>query len=126
MKKRQIRPLQRFGYVDLIAYAFVTSHEVEVDEPKNYFKTIQSPYKLEWQKSIDEEIASLHKNNTWELVKKPNSRKTMGCKWISKVKEGLITAEPKRFQARLVAKGCTQRMEWISRKSSHRWSDMFQ
>lgn len=124
IKKRQIRPLQRFGYVDLIVYALVASHEVEVNEPKNYFKAIQSPYKSEWQKAMDEKIAPLHKNNTWELVKKPNNRKTVGYKWISKVKEGLITVEPKRFKARLVTKGCTQRKEWISRKSSHLWSDM--
>lgn len=60
---------------------------------------------------MDDEIASLHENNAWELVKKTNNRKTVGCKWIFKVKEGLTAAEPRRFKARLVAKGYTQKEE---------------
>ena len=33
----------------------------------------------------------------------------MGCKWIFKIKEGLTSLEPKRFKARLVGKGYTQK-----------------
>ena len=58
---------------------------------------------------MDEKIASLYKNQTWELVKKPVNRRMIGCKWIYKVKESLTKAKPKRFKARLVAKGYTQR-----------------
>ena len=54
-------------------------------------------------------MASLYKNETWELVKKPANRRVVGCKWIFKIKEGLIGSEPKRFKARLVAKGYTQK-----------------
>ena len=46
----------------------------------------------------------LHKNQTWELIKNPESKKTIGCKWIFKLKEGIHSVEPKRFKARLVAK----------------------
>ncbi|KAH9768873.1 Integrase catalytic domain-containing protein [Citrus sinensis] len=102
-KKRQTRPQQRYEYADLITYALAASHEIEVDEPKNYFEAIQSPYKSEWQKAMDNEIALLHNNNTYELVEKTKNRKTVGCKWIFRIKEGLTAAEPRRFKARLTA-----------------------
>ena len=56
---------------------------------------------------MDEKIASLYKNQTWELVKKPMIRRMIGYKWIYKVKESLTKVEPNRFKARLVAKGYT-------------------
>ena len=58
---------------------------------------------------MNDEINSLYKNNTWELVKKPEKIRVVGCKWIFKMKEGLTVDEPRRFKARLVAKGYTQK-----------------
>ncbi|KAJ8640321.1 hypothetical protein MRB53_017015 [Persea americana] len=37
---------------------------------------------------MGEEIESLHKNQTWELVKPPKGQKIVGCKWVFKKKEG--------------------------------------
>ena len=47
-------------------------------------------------------------NGTWNLVKLPDGRKPVGCKWIFKTK---CTSEGKieRYKARLVAKGYTQK-----------------
>ena len=59
---------------------------------------------------MDEEISSLMKNNTWDLVKRPENSKMVGCKWIYRVKDGLTATEPKRFKGRLVAKKYTQRV----------------
>ena len=61
-----------------------------------------------WTKAINEEMAALQKNSTWELVSLPEGKKTIGCKWVFSVKlnaDGSIN----RFKARLVAKGYTQR-----------------
>jgi hypothetical protein len=52
---------------------------------------------------------SLHKNQTWELVKLPKGTKTAGCKWIFKKNEGIPGVEDARFKARLVAKSYSQR-----------------
>ncbi|KAH9659554.1 ribosome biogenesis protein bms1 [Citrus sinensis] len=79
----------------------ITSHQIVEDEPKSYKEAIQNSYKNEWKKAIDEEISSLQKNNTWELVKRPGNRRIVGCKWIFRVKDGLTTTEPRRFKARL-------------------------
>ena len=39
-----------------------------------------------WAKAMDEEIASIEKNQTWELVDLPNGRDVTGLKWIYKTK----------------------------------------
>ena len=51
-----------------------------------------------------EEMESLLKNDTLELVELPKGRKAIGCKWVYTKKEG-IEGTPLRFKARLVAKG---------------------
>ncbi|RVW43274.1 Retrovirus-related Pol polyprotein from transposon RE1 [Vitis vinifera] len=56
---------------------------------------------------MNEEMKSLQKNETWELVECPPEKKSVGCRWIYTVKykaDGSI----ERFKARLVAKGYTQ------------------
>ena len=56
-----------------------------------------------------EEMESLQKNKTWELVKLPKGKKAIGCKWIFYKKEALSEKECENFKARLVAKGYSQR-----------------
>lgn len=53
-----------------------------------------------------DEIEALEKNQTWDLVKKPEGKVPIGCKWVFTVKyksNGSI----ERYKARLVAKGFT-------------------
>ena len=53
---------------------------------------------------MTEEMKSLHKNQTWELVKPPGGQKIVSCKWVFKKKEGIPGTESVRYKARLVAK----------------------
>jgi len=53
---------------------------------------------------MKEEMDSLEKNKTWELVKLPKDRKMVGCKWVFKLKKG-VDGKVERYKARLVAKG---------------------
>ena len=60
-----------------------------------------------WKAAMNEEMKSLQKNETWQLVECPPGKKPVGCRWIYTVKykaDGII----ERFKARLVAKGYTQ------------------
>jgi len=58
---------------------------------------------------MDDEMNSLLKNKTWELVKRPKGQKLIECKWIFKIKEGEGGNDSVRYKARLVAKGFTQK-----------------
>jgi hypothetical protein len=35
-----------------------------------------------WDKAMDEEMAALDANKTWELVPLPERKKVIGCKWV--------------------------------------------
>ena len=60
-----------------------------------------------WRKAVTEEIQALEKNQTWNLVKKPEGKASVGCKWVFTVKyRSDSTIE--RYKARLIAKGFTQ------------------
>jgi hypothetical protein len=56
---------------------------------------------------MEEEFATLERNQTWELVPKPRDVKPISCKWVYKLKhhiDGLI----ERYKACLVAQGFSQ------------------
>ncbi|MCO5566892.1 hypothetical protein L7F22_020575 [Adiantum nelumboides] len=62
---------------------------------------------VQWKDAMQQEIDSIHKNHTWDLVDLPTSKKPIGTKWIFKVKrkqDGTVD----RYKARLVAKGYAQ------------------
>lgn len=57
---------------------------------------------------MQDELDALQFNNIWSITSLPVGVKTIGCKWVYKVKfksDGGI----ERYKARLVAKGYTQR-----------------
>jgi len=56
---------------------------------------------------MHEEMEALHKNKTWDLVKLPNGKKVVGCKWVFTIKHK-ADGSLKRYKARLVAKDFTQ------------------
>jgi hypothetical protein len=80
-------------------YAFRVS---EVVEPETIQQAWKSPEASEWKKAAEEEIASLKENDTWDLVKLPEGRRAVGCKWIFKAKHD-SSGQIDRFKARLVA-----------------------
>eukprot|EP00253_Pinus_taeda_P009951 PITA_09951 len=57
---------------------------------------------------MKEEMMALSKNGTWDLVELPKGKKTVGCKWVFKLKRGVNDTED-RYKARLVAKGFSQK-----------------
>jgi hypothetical protein len=85
------------------------AEQVENDvEPATYTEAIASVDREKWISAMQEELQSLDKNSTWDVVRLPKHKKVVRCKWIFKRKEGLSPKEPARFKARLVAKGFSQ------------------
>jgi hypothetical protein len=85
------------------------AEQVEHDaEPATYTEAIASVDKEKWLGAMQEEMQSVEKNGTWDVVRLPKQKKVVRCKWIFIRKEGLSPNEPPRFKARLVAKGFSQ------------------
>ncbi|KAL4382962.1 hypothetical protein GQ457_15G015010 [Hibiscus cannabinus] len=63
----------------------------------------------QWMTAMQEEIEALHKYNTWDLVPLPQGRKTIGNKWVFKIKRN-GDDQVERYLARLVVKGYAQWM----------------
>ncbi|KAK6151021.1 hypothetical protein DH2020_015953 [Rehmannia glutinosa] len=57
---------------------------------------------------MNEEIKSMRDNDVWELVSLPEGVKPIGFKWIFKIKRD-SRGNVKRYKARLIAKGFTQK-----------------
>jgi hypothetical protein len=73
-------------------------------EPTCFEQVVGNP---KWDNAMDEEMAALDANATWELVALPKDKKPIGCKWVYKVKHS-ADGSMKRYTTRLVAKGYAQ------------------
>lgn len=93
--------------VDITAFALSAEEFVE-DIPSNVeeLKT-RSDWPL-WEKAIEEELQSLEKNGTWNLVELPEGRRAVDNKWVFKIKRN-SDGSVDRYKARLVARGFSQR-----------------
>lgn len=57
-----------------------------------------------WRLVMEEEIHVIQKNDTWELTTLPLNQKTIGVKWMYKIKR-TAKGEVDWYKARLIAKG---------------------
>ena len=55
----------------MLYYALAIAEDVEYHEPASYKEAIRSHENDKWLKAMQEEIDSLHKNQTWILVLRP-------------------------------------------------------
>ena len=105
--RRNIRPPDRYGdwqYANLsLGDQFDYALHVVHDEPFDLDEALKSSDSSKWLCAMEEELESLKKNKTWELVPPPQGSRAIGCKWVFKVKDD------GRYKARLVAKGFSQR-----------------
>ena len=76
-------------------------------EPSCYQEAVDDANSEVWKKAMEEEMDSLTKNNTWDLVELPEGRSVVGCKWVFKLKRK-VDGSIERYKVRLVAKGYSQ------------------
>lgn len=76
--------------------------------PQTYKEALESPQSEKWIEAMDNEIASIRANHTWDLTYLPHGRKPIGAKWVYKIKRD-ETGNVLAFKARLVAKGFVQK-----------------
>ncbi|KAG8488618.1 hypothetical protein CXB51_016586 [Gossypium anomalum] len=107
--RREIKPPKKYAEADLVAYALNVAEDIDANrEPSNYSEAISCKDSEKWMFAIQEEMESLHKNRTWDLLKLPKDKKVVRYKWVFKKKEGTPGLEEPRYKARLVAKGYSQ------------------
>ncbi|XP_047259300.1 receptor kinase-like protein Xa21 [Capsicum annuum] len=64
-------------------------------------------------------MESLHKNDTWDLVRLPKDKKIVRCKWVFKKKEGTLGVEYARYRR---GKRAPQQADSLSTKKRERIS----
>eukprot|EP00253_Pinus_taeda_P035607 PITA_35607 len=77
------------------------------DDPRTMKEAVDSEDGKLWKEAMVDEMASLHKNEAWELVELPAGRKPIGSKWVFKKKTN-AKGKVEKYKARLVAKGYSQ------------------
>ncbi|KAL0367128.1 UNVERIFIED_CONTAM: Retrovirus-related Pol polyprotein from transposon RE2 [Sesamum radiatum] len=78
------------------------------NDPKIYGEAMSDIDSKKWIEAMKSEMDSMSSNKVWTLVDPPKGVKPVGCKWVYKRKLG-ADGEVTTFNARLVAKGYTQR-----------------
>ena len=100
--ERRQAPVDKLTYDSYVARHCAYMAKIVQDvEPTCFEEAIGN---AKWVKAMNEEMAALDENETWDLVPLPNSKNVIGCKWVYKVKhnsDGTVS----RYKARLVAKG---------------------
>ena len=56
------------------------------EEPFTYSEAVSCDDYGRWMIIMQEEMESLHKNGTWDLVRLPKGKKVIRCKWTFKRK----------------------------------------
>ena len=107
-ERRRAVPV-RYGIDEYADIAVTESHEDgQITEPTNLVEALASDCAKQWETAANSEYQSLLENETWELTELPSGRKSIGCKWVFKVKRG-SDGRVSRFKARVVAKGYAQK-----------------
>ena len=101
------RPLHQ---TSATASYFASAYAVDSvgEMPTSFMSAMQSTNAAQWKGTCDSEVASLHKNKTWELVPLPQGCMAIGCRWVFRTKEDQA-GEVGRFKVRLVTKGFLQK-----------------
>jgi hypothetical protein len=103
------KPVKRLIEECNMSFALNCAEEVDYSaEPSTYTEVIVSGDREKWVVAMQEEMQSLEKNGTCDIVRLPVGKKAVRCKWIFKRKEGSSPSEASRFKARLVTKGFSQ------------------
>jgi hypothetical protein len=80
------------------------THVLETCDPVSYSDAQGQP---EWEQAMQDEMNSLLKNHTWDLVPRPQGKNIVKCRWVYKTKftsEGVV----EHHKACLVVKGFSQ------------------
>jgi hypothetical protein len=64
-------------------------------EPGCFLEAMENENKKELNKTMQQEMYSLHMNHTYELVKFPKGKKVLKNKWVYRIKQEDHTSHPR-------------------------------
>lgn len=76
--------------------------------PETFKAAMESEECLKWKEAMDDEIESLRKNDTWDLVDLPTGKKVLTNRWVLRIKEDSL-GNVDKYKARLVIRGNFQK-----------------
>eukprot|EP00253_Pinus_taeda_P034076 PITA_34076 len=82
------------------------------DDPRTVKEAVDSEDGKLWKEAMVDEMASLHKNEAWDLVEFLVGRKPIGSKWVFKKKTN-VEGKVEKCKARLVANGYSRVRELV-------------
>lgn len=100
--RKSTRPHKPVNMEDYVTYLTLSN---DVTEPESVEEALNSSDKAKWLEAMEEEQASLIKNETWTPVNLPRDKKALDTKWVFKIKRD-ATGKIRRYKARLVVRGC--------------------
>ena len=80
-------------------------------DPTSCEEAMRNVHSSKWLEALKDKMKSMSTNKVWDLETIPKGVKTIGCKWVYKIKYD-SRGNVEKFKARLVVKGFTQK-EWI-------------
>ena len=80
---------------------------MDQSEPTSYQEAINNPDFEKWLEAMKSEMQSIYDNQVWTLIDPTDGLKTIGCKWVFKMKIDM-DGNVHTYKARLVAKGFRQ------------------
>jgi len=90
---------------------YLQEHEFDIgleDDPTSLNEAILSVHSSKWSNAMKDEFKFMKDNDVWDLIELPKENKPIGRKWVFKTKRNLKD-NVKRYKARLIAKGFTQK-----------------
>ena len=90
-----------------LTIGWMLSTTVDDDEPASLREALLGPNGPFWQTAVEVENQNLLSKGTYSEVRKPAGRKTIGCRYVLKVKRDAL-GNIIKFKARLVAQGFSQ------------------
>jgi len=105
--RRSVRERRQLERYNPSAFSSNFALSVTDDDPRTVKEAVDSKDGKLWKEAMVDEMASLHKNEAWDLVEFPAGRKPIGSKWVFKKKTN-AEGKVEKYKARLVAKGYSQ------------------
>eukprot|EP00253_Pinus_taeda_P030053 PITA_30053 len=105
--RRSVRERRQLERYSPSAFCSNFSLSVTYDDPRTVNEEVGSKDRKLWKEAMVDEMASLHKNEAWDLVELPAGRKPIGSKWVFKKKTN-AEGKVEKYKDLLIAKDYSQ------------------